>query len=362
MNRVILHIDMDAFYPSVEQRENPALIGKPVIVGADPKEGKGRGVVMSCSYEARKLGVRSALPISIAYRLCPNGVYVPPNFTRYEQASEEIIGLLRTFSDKVEQMSIDEAFVDITEKASSFEEATAMAETIKREIREKAKLTCSIGIAPNKAAAKIASDFKKPDGLTCVPPEKLREFLDPLPVTKISGVGKKSSELLTQAGIVSIGQLASTHPSRLTEIFGKYGTRIWQIANGIDEEEVVTSYAVKSISSESTFQEDELDRNKVMEVFDSIIQDVHARVQSQNVLFRTIGIKVRLEDFETFTRARTHTRYTNEKSIIEEYVKQLFREFESSQRKIRLVGVRVSNLKELGSEQESILRWANPNE
>lgn len=301
MNRVILHIDMDAFYPSVEQRENPALIGKPVIVGADPKEGKGRGVVMSCSYEARKLGVRSALPISIAYRLCPNGVYVPPNFTRYEQASEEIIGLLRTFSDKVEQMSIDEAFVDITEKASSFEEATAMAETIKREIREKAKLTCSIGIAPNKAAAKIASDFKKPDGLTCVPPEKLREFLDPLPVTKISGVGKKSSELLTQAGIVSIGQLASTHPSRLTEIFGKYGTRIWQIANGIDEEEVVTSYAVKSISSESTFQEDELDRNKVMEVFDSIIQDVHARVQSQNVLFRTIGIKVRLEDFETFT-------------------------------------------------------------
>lgn len=350
---------MDAFYSSVEQRENPTLIGKPVIVGADPKEGKGRGVVMACSYEARRLGVHSALPISIAYRLCPTGVYVPPNFTRYEQASEQVMGLLRTFSEKLEQMSIDEAFLDITEKVSSFEEAAALAETIKREIREKAKLTCSIGISPNKAIAKIASDFKKPDGLTSVPPEKIREFLDPLSVTKISGVGKKSSELLTQAGIVSIGQLASTHPSRLAEIFGKYGTRIWQIANGIDEEEVVTSYAVKSISSESTFEEDVLDRQKVMDVFDSIIQDVHARVQSQNVLFRTIGIKVRLEDFETFTRARTHTRYTNEKSIIEEYVKQLFREFESSQRKIRLVGVRVSNLKELGSEQESILRWAN---
>lgn len=359
MSRVILHIDMDAFYSSVEQRENPTLIGKPVIVGADPKEGKGRGVVMACSYEARRLGVHSALPISIAYRLCPTGVYVPPNFTRYEQASEQVMGLLRTFSEKLEQMSIDEAFLDITEKVSSFEEAAALAETIKREIREKAKLTCSIGISPNKAIAKIASDFKKPDGLTSVPPEKIREFLDPLSVTKISGVGKKSSELLTQAGIVSIGQLASTHPSRLAEIFGKYGTRIWQIANGIDEEEVVTSYAVKSISSESTFEEDVLDRQKVMDVFDSIIQDVHARVQSQNVLFRTIGIKVRLEDFETFTRARTHTRYTNEKSIIEEYVKQLFREFESSQRKIRLVGVRVSNLKELGSEQESILRWAN---
>jgi len=179
-------------------------------------------------------------------------------------------------------------------------------------------------------------------------------------VTKISGVGKKSGEVLTQAGIASIGQLAATPPSRLIEIFGKYGTRIWQIANGIDEEEVITNYAIKSISSESTFEEDVLDRNKVMQVFDSIIQDVHARVQSQNLMFRTIGIKVRLEDFETFTRARTYTRYTNEKSIIEEYVKQLFREFESSKHKIRLVGVKVSNLKELGSEQESILRWANP--
>jgi len=353
---------MDAFYSSVEQRENPTLIGKPVIVGADPKEGKGRGVVMGCSYEARKLGVHSALPISIAYRLCPNGVYLPPNFTRYEQASEQIIQLLRTFSEKLEQMSIDEAFLDITEKVSSFEEAAALADIIKREIREKAKLTCSIGIAPNKAIAKIASDFKKPNGLTSVPPQKIREFLDPLPVTKISGVGKKSSELLTQAGIVSIGQLASTHPSRLTEIFGKYGTRIWQIANGIDEEEVITSSAIKSISSETTFQEDVTDKTKVMQAFDSIIQDVHARVQSQRMLFRTIGIKVRLENFETFTRARTHTRYTNEKAIIEEYVKQLYREFENSPRKIRLVGVRVSSLISLDSEQESILRWANPNE
>jgi len=354
-----MHIDMDAFYSSVEQRENPSLIGKPVIVGADPKEGKGRGVVMGCSYEARKFGVHSALPISIAYRLCPNGVYLPPNFTLYEQASEQIIQLLRAFSEKVEQMSIDEAFLDVTEKVSSFEEATALAQKIKQEIFQKAKLTCSIGIAPNKAIAKIASDLKKPDGLTSVPPQKIREFLDPLPVTKISGVGKKSSELLAGVGIVSIGQLASTHPSRLTEIFGKYGTRIWQIANGIDEEEVVTASAIKSISSETTFDEDVLDRTKVMQAFDSIIQDVHARVQSQNLLFRTIGIKVRLEDFETFTRARTHTRYTNEKSIIEEYVKELFREFESSPRKIRLVGVRVSSLKDLDSEQESILRWAN---
>ena len=358
LSRVIMHIDMDAFYSSVEQRESPLLIGKPVIVCADPKEGKGRGVVMGCSYEARKFGVHSALPISLAYRLCPSGVYLRPNFTHYEQASEQIMVILRAFSEKLEQISIDEAFLDITERVSSFEEAAALAEAIKQEIRNEARLTCSIGIAPNKAIAKIASDFKKPDGLTSVPPEKLREFLDPLSVTKISGVGKKSSEVLTQAGILTIGQLASTHPSRLTEIFGKYGTRIWQIANGMDEEEVVTSYALKSISSETTFDEDVLDRTKVMQAFDSIIQDVHARVQSQRMLFRTIGIKVRLEDFETFTRARTYVRYTNEKSVIEEYVKQLFKEFDNSPHKIRLVGVRVSSLIGLDSEQESILRWA----
>ena len=157
-----MHIDMDAFYSSVEQRENPTLIGKPVIVGADPKEGKGRGVVMGCSYEARKLGVHSALPISIAYRLCPNGVYLPPNFTRYEQASEQIIQLLRTFSEKLEQMSIDEAFLDITEKVSSFDEAAALAETIKREIREKAKLTCSIGIARTKLSRKSPPTSRNP--------------------------------------------------------------------------------------------------------------------------------------------------------------------------------------------------------
>jgi DNA polymerase IV (DinB-like DNA polymerase) len=356
-----MHIDMDAFYSSVEQRENPSLAHKPVIVGADPRGGKARGVVMGCSYEARKLGVHSALPISIAYRLCPDGVYLLPNFTLYEQVSDQIMTLLRAFTQRLEQISIDEAFLDVSDKNLSFEAAETLAREIKKKILDEAKLSCSIGIAPNKAVAKIASDFRKPDGLTVVPEEKVRDFLAPLPVSKISGVGKKSTEKLEQMGIGTIGQLAAAHPSKLTDLFGKYGTRIWQVANGIDEEEVITSWLLKSISSETTFSEDVLDREVVMKAFRSIIQDIHGRLQSQKMVFRTVGIKVRLEDFETFTRARTHTRYTNEASVIEECVTQLFKEFERAPRKIRLVGVRLSTLKSLGAEQATILSWATEN-
>ncbi len=359
MLRIILHIDMDAFYSSVEQRENPTIRGKPVIVGADPKAGKGRGVVAGCSYEARKFGVHSAQPISQAYRLCPEGVYLRPNYELYDKASEQIMQLLRSFAERLEQMSIDEAFMDLTGKVTSFDEAALLATNIKREVRERTQLTCSVGIAPNKSVAKIASDFKKPDGLTIVPPEKVREFLAPLRVNKISGIGKKSTEVLEGIGINSIGDLASIHPSKLTEVFGKYGTRIWQVANGIDDEEVVTTYSIKSISSESTFDEDIADKSKVMEALHSLIDEVHARTLSQNLLFRTVGIKVRLEDFTTFTRARSHARYTDEKAVMQEYVRALFSEFEASRKKIRLVGVRVSNLKTADKAQETILSWAD---
>jgi len=354
-----MHIDMDALYASVEQRENPTLKRKPVIIGADPKDGKGRGVVAACSYEARKYGVHSAQPISQAYRLCPDGIYLRPNFELYETVSAEAMSILRQFSEKLEQISIDEACMDITEKATSFDEAASLAARTKQTLIDRIQLTCSIGVAPNKSLAKIASDFEKPDGLTIVRPEQIQKFLAPLPVNKISGIGKKSYELLRGMGIGTVGDLAATHPGRLTEIFGKYGARVWQIANGIDDEEVVTSYLVKSISSEITFEEDTSDTRQVMEAFVSLINDVHARTLSQNMLFRSIGIKVRFEDFSTFTRVKSHSRYTNEKSIMEQFVKLLFREFENSKKKIRLVGVRVSNLKKADSGQETILSYAD---
>lgn len=200
--------------------------GMPVIVGADPKGGKGRGVVTGCSYEARKFGVHSAQPISIAYRLCPNGVYLRPNFTLYEQVSEQVMQLLKQFTEKLEPMSIDEAFMDVSEKVTTFEEAAALARRIKDEVKGKAQLTCSVGVAPNKSIAKIASDFKKPYGLTIVLPEKVHEFLSPLPAGKISGVGKKSTEVLEGMGIKTIGDLAATYPGKLIEVFGKYGTHL----------------------------------------------------------------------------------------------------------------------------------------
>jgi DNA polymerase IV (DinB-like DNA polymerase) len=357
--RIIMHVDMDAFYSSVEQRENLTIKDKPVIVGADPKGGKGRGVVAGCSYEARKFGVHSAQPISQAYRLCPEGVYLRPNYKLYDEASEQVMQVLRSYAAKFEQISVDEAFMDLTARVTNFDEAAVLATKIKQEVKDKTQLTCSVGIAPNKSVAKIASDLKKPDGLTIVPPEKVRKFLAPLPVNKISGIGKKSTEVLRQIGINSIGDLASAQPIKLTEVFGKYGSRLWQVANGIDEKEVVTTYPIKSISSETTFDEDVADRAKVREAFRSLIDDVYARTLSQNMLFRTVGIKVRFEDFSTFTRAKTHAKYTNERSVIEEYVRTLFSEFETSRKKIRLVGVRVSSVRKADTAQETILSWAS---
>jgi DNA polymerase IV (DinB-like DNA polymerase) len=354
-----MHIDMDAFYSCVEQRENPTIRERPVIVEADPKGGNGRGVVVGCSYEARKVGIHSAQPISQAYRLCPDGVFLRPNYDLYEGTSEQIMRILKQFAERLEQISIDEAFMDLTGQVTSFAEAGSLASKIKQEVKEKTQLTCSVGIAPNKSVAKIGSDFKKPDGLTIVPPDKVREFLAPLPVNKISGIGKKSTEILNAIGFNSVGDLASSHPSKLTEVFGKYGIRIWQVANGVDEDEVLTTYSIKSISSETTFEEDVADKDRVMEAFASLVDDVHGRTLSQNMLFRTIGIKVRMDDFSTFTRARSYARYTDEKEVIEESVKALFSEFETSQKKIRLVGVRVSNLKRSDKAQETILSWAD---
>ena len=350
---------MDAFYSSVEERENPSLKGKPVIVGADPKAEKVRGVVMGCSYKARGYGVHSAMPISQAYRLCAEGVYVPPHFELYEAASDEVMKIIAPYGDKFEQVSIDEAFLDISSKAQNFEEARVLANRLKQNIQEKTQLTCSVGVAPNKALAKIASDFKKPDGLTVITKENAVEFLAPLQVGKISGVGKKGSEILHRIGISTIGDLAKTDPLRIIEIFGRNGTRLWQVAHGVDDEEVVTDYSMKSVSSETTFDEDISDKQKIMVAFSSLIEDVHKRIVTSNLLFRTVGIKVRFEDFTTFTRARSNSRYTNEKFIMEDSVSFLFHEFESSKKSIRLVGVRVANLKKIDPEQGTILNWAD---
>jgi len=351
---------MDAFYASAERRQNPALAGLPIIVGADPKKGKGRGVVAGCSYEARKFGVHSAQPISRAYRLCPQATYLRPNFALYEEISARIMDILRSYSEKLEPMSLDEAFLDLSDKATDFDfdEATQIAKKIKEDVKAREGLTCSIGVAPNKAIAKIASDYQKPDGLTTVTPNQAQAFLRPLPVSRISGVGKKTTEILEKVGIKTIGDLASYPAGRIVELFGKWGIALWQIANGIDEAPVVTSYDIKSISTEFTFEQDIEDRKIVIETLDRQAKEVHARATQDGFLWRTIGLKLRFEDFTTFTRAKSRSDYTNRLDVVQSSVRSLFNEFEKDPRKIRLVGVRLSNLRRTDLSQETLLAWS----
>lgn len=349
---------MDAFYASVERRRNPALAGLPIIVGADPKGGKGRGVVAGCSYEARRFGVHSAQPISRAYRLCPEGVYLRPDFELYEEVSARIMDILRSFSDKLEPMGLDEAFLDLSDKISDFEGAKKTAQRIKEGIKAREGLTCSVGVAPNKAIAKIASDYQKPGGLTIVTPDQASSFLRPLPVSRISGIGKKSAELLDKIGIKTIGDLARLAPARAVELFGKWGVAMWQIANGIDESPVVTSYDIKSISNETTFEQDVEDRRPVIETLDKLSKDVHTRATEDGFLWRTVGIKLRFEDFSTFTRAKSRNDYTDRLDVVQSSVRSLFSEFEKDPRKIRLVGVRLSNLRRTDLSQETLLTWS----
>ena len=346
MPRVIFHVDLDAFYASVEQRENPTLRGVPLIIGADPKGGKGRGVVVACSYEARKRGLRSGQPISMAYRFCPDGVYVRPNLELYGRVSTDVMEHLRKFADKLEQVSIDEAFLDVSEKSQTSGGPLELAKRIKTELREKEGLSCSVGIAPNKSAAKIASDFQKPDGLTYIDPEGLKEFLAPLPVSRISGIGKKTEASLSDLGIKTIGDLANYPPKTLYKHFGKIAVWLWAIANGEERVEVQENYEMKSIGGEHTFDTDTGDWSAVDHQLNDLVEYVHKRLTEANMEFRTVGLKIRFTGFETYTREKTLRFPAIEKQFISATIQELLMEFKTHPKKVRLVGVRLSGLAE----------------
>jgi DNA polymerase IV (archaeal DinB-like DNA polymerase) len=353
--RVIIHIDLNAFYPSVEIIQNPSLRGKPVVVGADPKGGKGRGVVVSCSYEARRYGVRSGMPISRAFSLCPEAVYLRPNFPLYGRVSKRVMDLLRTYGDKFEQVSIDEAFLDVTERVGgSYDKARELAVSIKADLEAKEGLTSSIGVAPNKSSAKIASEFQKPDGLTVIRPEELRSFLAPLRVSSISGVGKKTEEFLNSIGIKTIGDLQRVPGKSLVKYFGKTGVWLWGVANGLERIDV-KERPMRSLSAEHTFDQDVLDKTVVASKMEELARRLHTRVTSSKVEFRVVGIKVRFTHFQTFTRENTLPFFTlNLETMIREG-RNLFREFEKNPRKIRLIGIFVADFRELVDSKEEIL-------
>jgi len=342
--RIILHVDLDSFFPSAEVREHPELKGKPVVVGADPKGGTGRGVVSSASYEARKFGIRSAMPISRAWKLCPDCVFLRPHFDLYIPASTAVMKILQSHADKFEQGGIDEAYLDISTKVKDFDEASEFGKRLMEEVSQKENLTCSIGVAPNKLVAKIASDYKKPYGLTVVKPEEVKDFLFPLKIGKIPGVGPKTEQALRELNIDIIRDLASLAPETLTRLFGTLGVRLHEFANGIDNSEVVEDYETKSIGRDVTFERDMDDQAQITQILGELAEEVHAEVIANGFKFKTVTVRVRYHDFDTHTRAKSLPFPTSDLDILKNSGKRLIGPFLRGNRKMRLIGIRVSNL------------------
>lgn len=353
IGRIIFHVDLDAFYVSVEVRENPSLRGLPVVVGADPEGGKGRGVVITCSYAARRFGLRSGMPISRAWKLCPSAVYLPPNFALYERVSKEVMGTLKGFADSFEQTGIDEAFLDVTGRADGETEAEQLALIVKRAVREAHGLSCSVGIGPNKSSAKIASDLRKPDGLTLVPLGSAAAFLAPLPVSVISGVGKKTKAFLNERGIETIGQLQAVPGKQLMAWFGKTGVWLWGVAHAQERIPVRAREMPKSLAVERTFREDVFDFQKVYAEAADAAHELGGRVVRAMVRFRVVGIKIRFSHFETHTRERTLPGYTDSEDALRATALDLLKEFEPRGEGVRLVGTRVSGLERDAERLES---------
>ncbi|MFW6111237.1 MAG: DNA polymerase IV [Thermoproteota archaeon] len=352
--RIVAHVDMDHFFTAVEVREHPEWEGEPVVVGADPEGGAGRGVVSTCNYQAREFGVRSGMPISRAWKLCPQAVYRPVNRQLYRRVSHRIMDLLRGYTQKFEQWGIDEAFLDLTSRVEGYQEAAALAQQIQQQILEQEGLTCSIGLGPNKLVAKIASDYRKPDGLTVVKEEEVKRFLAPLPVRKLLWVGRKTEQRLNSMEIETIGDLAGYDPTVLKEEFGVTGTQLYLMAHGVDDSEVEENGEAKSISRESTFKEDTADHTFILQSLDNLSEQVMKKVEKQEVSFKTVTVKVRYEDFETHTHRKTHTFPTDRLQDLQETARKLIRKFLKSERKIRLIGVKVSNFISAEKQQKLI--------
>jgi DNA polymerase-4 len=318
---MILHIDMDAFYASVEEREDPSLVGKPVIVGGSAE---GRGVVAAANYEARKYGVHSAMAAGRAKRLCPQAVFIKPRIDFYAAVSRQIREIFSRFTPVIEPLSLDEAFLDVRGSLSLFGSALAIGKQIKSQIRDELQLVASIGIAPNKFLAKIASDLRKPDALVVVEPEQVQSFLDPLPLSRLWGVGKVTLERFNRLGLQTIAQLRRLSSQDLTDIIGNSGEHYWQLAQGIDDRPVVPDREAKSISHETTFAEDIRDDELLTDWLGELVDQVARRLRSDDLKGRTIEIKVRYADFETINRSLTLREATNITSELWDAARSLF--------------------------------------
>jgi DNA polymerase IV (DinB-like DNA polymerase) len=345
---------MDSFYASVEMQARPEIREKPVVVGADPKHGRGRGVVSTCSYEARAFGIRSAMPISQAFALCPQAVYLPPDFPRYARASADVMEILRSTGFSFEQVSIDEAFLDVS-PLGNFSAVEFFANRIREAIQVKLGLSCSIGVGSSRLVAKIASDFRKPGGVTIVEQARVMEFLAPLPVRKIPGIGRKADLVLLELGIRTIGDLAAYNCRKLAAVFGRNAAVLQKAARGIDRTPVEDHKKVRSISRETTFETDSDDPAVISTTLCSLAGEVHSSLVAENLRFRTMTIKVRYQDFITRTKASTLPRLTDDLVAMHSCAESLLRELVSD-RKVRLIGIRLSSL-EMQDSRQCTLEW-----
>jgi len=341
MSRTILHVDMDAFFASVEQRDNLELRGKPVIVGAGPQE---RGVVSAASYEARKFGVHSAMPSRTAFKLCPHGIFVPPHMSKYSEASRQIMTILETFTPLVQPLSIDEAFLDVTGSLKLFGDALTIAQRIKTAIQTQTGLTASVGIAPNKFLAKLGSDLNKPDGLTVITEENKVALLAPLPVAKIWGVGQVTAKRLQELGLQTIGDIQRAPLAELRQRLGNLADHLHALALGDDDRAVETTGESKSIGSEHTFAVDTADRAQIKKCLLEQCEEVGTRLRQEHVAARTVQLKLRYADFTTLTRRRTLPQPTQDEMLLYEVAGQLLEAERSAGKRIRLIGVGGSNL------------------
>ncbi|TLX95101.1 MAG: DNA polymerase IV [Thaumarchaeota archaeon] len=355
-DRFILHVDMDSFYASAEIRRNPAFAAKPVIVGADPREGKGRGVVVACNYVSRGYGVRSGMPISRAWALCPGAVYVRPDFDYYVSLSTKVMEVVRRFADKFEQVSIDEAFLDVSDRVKTPAAALSLVERLRRELIEKTGLTCSVGIAENKSAAKIATDINKPDRVTLIPRGRAKEFLAPLPIGRITGVGRKTELLLQGLGITTIGDLQKADENQLGRRLGRMARWLVQVANGVERAEI-REQPSRSLSTERTLEEDTTDWDVIEQMVGAMAEELASRAVDARLSFKSVGIKIRFEGFETHTRETRLVASTQDRGVIRREALLLLSRFRSGKKKVRLVGVRISGLRMMSARQASIESW-----
>ena len=349
---MILHVDMDAFYASVEERDDPSLVGKAVIVGGTAE---GRGVVAAANYEARKFGVHSAMSAARAVRLCPHATFIMPRMDRYAEVSRQVRSIFEEFTPLVEPLSLDEAFLDATGSEPLFGSSAEIGRQIKNRIRTDLHLVASVGVAPNKFLAKIASDLRKPDGFVIVEQEAVQEFLDPLPVGRIWGVGKVTGQVFDRLGIRTIGELRRLSLESLNQLFGSSGEHYWRLSHGLDERKVVPDREAKSISHETTFAEDIADYGELQAWLVELVEQVARRLRRHELKGRTVELKVRFADFHTITRSATLTEPTNITHELLVAGSELLRtKLPQNHSPVRLLGFGVKGFDDTGRSQRQL--------